>query len=164
MVVIGIDLGIRAQNPTGIAVLSFAGIQPCLIATVELIPHMGESWQARVQSLAGMLAARIEEHSGAMLAYEEPFDGKNPQTFRKLACAEGMVLTVAQMLGRVQIGVSNAEAKQALTGDAGATKQMMIAAVRMQYGVPLSSHMADAVGVALAGEAKMRRAQIQARV
>jgi len=48
----------------------------------------------------------------------------------------------------------------ALTGQHTATKEMMQRAARVLFGRELSEHEADACGVALAGEASVRRARL----
>lgn len=163
MLVLGFDLGLTKDAPTALAVLWMPpGHPPILRHTCRLIPH-GTDWRDRVASLANSASMFIDQHRPALVGYEAAHGRLNLQTLRKLACLEGAMLVVCAQLGIPSRDVQPAEAKVALAGDGRADKATMIAAARQQFGVVLTSHEADAIGVALAAEALHRRAALVTR-
>lgn len=158
MFVLGIDLGIRPENPSA-AALADLSATPRLVAAWTLAPAR-RTWQARVQALHGAIYALITREAPALVAYEAPHGEKNLQTYRKLAALEGAILAACGRAGVAVVDVQPAQAKQALAGDHQADKAAMVDAARMYFGAALFSHEADALGVALAGEVKIRQGRL----
>lgn len=167
MYTLGLDIGF-GRAATGGALISFDA-EPALIRTFRLHAHCGGDWQRRaddvLMQLKDHLALEIlPYYPRLLLAYELPHVERNAQTALRLADLGGGVRGLAAAYGLACIGVQSAEAKIGLTGDHTATKEMMQHAARAVFGRALSEHEADACGVALAGEAIVRRAQLVKRV
>jgi crossover junction endodeoxyribonuclease RuvC len=156
--VLGIDLGITKQSPTAAALIDIDTMH--LVYPVTYVPR-GDAWEQRVQSVTrrirGLLATVKPVH---LVCYELPVFQHNQQSTIRLATLAGAILATADLYGIPVVGVSPAQVKQALSGFSTASKDEMIAAAATIFGVRLSSHVADACGVALAGEAVWRRRQL----
>ena len=156
---IGLDPGTTRQNPAAVALVRWlpGDPAPILLGTTQLTP-------ARHETLAeylGRLGARLRTDwlgGVTLLAVEWPYVGENPQSALDLAACCGAALAAAGEAGVTTHLVSPAQAKQALVGVGNATKEQMIAAVRVQFGRALPKDQADAVGIALAGLVIVRRA------
>lgn len=151
MIILGIDPGTSKRNPTGIAVIDSYG--PTLLHT-ESIGVAG--WQNTAGLVFIRCRALAREYAIEAIAYEDSYLDENPQTFKILAAFGGVALAAGAALDVPVIAVQPVEAKQGLTGDHRADKAAMIKMAALVFGVSLSSHRADACGVALAGEAKLR--------
>jgi Holliday junction resolvasome RuvABC endonuclease subunit len=157
MRVLGLDLGIRKENPSAAALLHFAGDpSPRLLLVCTLAPS-AKAWQARVQQLHLRLADLFTTWRPDLVVYEAPHAQRDMQVFRKLAALEGAILAAAAAAGVPVLDVQPSQAKVALAGDSAADKDAMIEAARREFGPRLVSHEADAIGVALAGETLHRR-------
>lgn len=162
---LGLDPGF-AKAPLGLAMLAFDSGTPSLIFTHSIRSIRGGDWQRRADEVLGELRdwLRIEVlpfYPPFLFSYELAHVQTNPQTALRLADLGGGIRGLAAMLEYPCIGVEPVQGKVALTGQAGADKQMMIDACRKFFGRALSEHEADAVGHALAGEALVRRRAIE---
>lgn len=158
---LGFDLGIQARNPTGAALLSWDTGEPILVSTWILIPA-GADWQKRVSVVADQARLILHISAGQLagVGYELPWQGVNPQTALRLADLGGAIRGLACSFQVPVVGLSPAEAKIALTGEKGANKEAMQRAALLQFGCVLTSHEADAVGVALSARAILHRAAL----
>jgi Holliday junction resolvasome RuvABC endonuclease subunit len=159
MLILGIDLGLRADNPAAWALIDLLPNGPVVRDWAEIRPR-ATAWQDRVGEVGRALFRVITQHTPALIAYEAAHMEKNAQVLRKLSCVEGAILLAANVAGCPTQDVQPVQAKIALASDASATKQAMIAAARILYGITATSHGADAIGIALAGEGLYRRALI----
>ena len=89
-----------------------------------------------------------------VVGIESPWVGKNPQTALKLGKAWGIVAAMAMSWGLEVYDISPAEAKQAITGDSGASKDVVMKYARMLKPEVASQDEADAISVALATRKK----------
>jgi Holliday junction resolvasome RuvABC endonuclease subunit len=158
--VLGIDLGITKQSPTAACLIDIDTMH--LVDTMTYVAR-GDAWEQRVQSVTrrirGLLATVKPVH---LVCFEMPVFQYNQQSTIRLSTLAGAILATADLYGIPVVGVSPAQAKQALSGFSTATKNDQIAAAATIFGVRMSSHVADACGVALAGEAAYRRRELQA--
>lgn len=81
MIILGIDPGLRADNPTGWAL--FRPDEPDISAGV-LVPSRGLSWEARVTAVGAEVVALLRRHGADALAVEDAYLGPSAQVFRQL--------------------------------------------------------------------------------
>jgi Holliday junction resolvasome RuvABC endonuclease subunit len=158
MNILGIDLGLTSANPCGVALVQTEPLQ--LRDWCELAPERGEDWPRAIDRLARDLADTLALWPVGIVAYEVPHLRDNTQTLVKLAHAGGVVRALAALRGLPCVGVSPAEAKLALAKNSQASKADMIAAAKQVFGVRLPKDVADAAGVALAGDGLWRRERV----
>jgi|GEM_PF-5532452 len=167
MLVVGIDGGITIDGGMGVSVVDTEPLSVQFAETVTplLTGTKGRSWEARLDAglfwletwlKAGPYAGQI-----VLLAYETAWIGGNPQVGLKLSTLTGGLRVLARQHGMSAIGVAPSQAKVALTKNHKADKDEMRCTARRLFGKTLirSYHEADAVGVALAGEAIHRRSE-----
>lgn len=157
----GVDPGF-ADAPTGVALIRCGGPSPQLLDTWTLRAR-GRDWQARIDDVLAQLIALLATRGPALVplgpvgvAYELSYVGQNAQSALRLAQLGGGVRGAALTLGLRVVAVQPSESKRALAGNGAANKDEMIAAAKARFGRRLSEHEADAIGHALAGEAKLR--------
>lgn len=158
MIALGFDPGYGQHNVTGWAVIDTEGA--CVVARGKL-KATGVTDDERLASLVNQVAAVIRAQACDVCVYELPVHGPNQRSIAGLARVCGVILACATLRGLPCVSVQPAEAKQALTGRGNATKQDMIAAAWRQFALQgaLCDAEADAIGIALAGEAHMREAR-----
>jgi Holliday junction resolvasome RuvABC endonuclease subunit len=150
MRVLGIDGGLTKPNPTGVAIVDVD--RGHFVYGAALVAPAGD-WYERVRWLAGRIHLECTTWQPDLLAWElPPFMKGNAQTLIKLSHLGGVVIGVASALGIDCQPVQPSEAKQALTTKGNANKLEMIAAAFQRFNVAAVKDVADAAGVALAGE------------
>ncbi len=160
MIVLGIDPGLTKENPTGIAVIETDGDGELVYSCTVYAPKK-VLWTARLNLIIDSLRKiTIDFPSIALVAYEYPFIGRNSQSTIKLAHVCGVCYT----LGRPCQMVFPTQAKVALTGNGKADKAAMVKMARSMFGASVTKDIADAIGIAMGGEAIYRRAQYALRV
>lgn len=94
-----------------------------------------------------------------LVGIEWPWVGRNAQTAIKLGAAFGIVMASAMTYGLTVVRIEPSEAKLALTGDGGASKDKMVIFAKMLTKLKSSypEDEADAIGVALATQVKYDR-------
>ena len=85
---------------------------------------------------------------------EEPFVGKNKKTALVQAYAWGVLFARFRQSVRIVYEISPTEAKVALTSNSRASKDEMVAAVKLQFSFDAAEDEADAIGNALAARSK----------
>jgi crossover junction endodeoxyribonuclease RuvC len=153
-IVLGVDLGISAANPTGVAIVDTDAMR--IGFTFAFVPR-ADDWQARVRLVARHLRGVLAAHTVDLIAYEMPSAHNNIMTGLKLAHVAGTVIAAADLYDVPTVAVSVVEGKIALSGWSTATKADQIGKVKQVFSVDLPKDISDAVGVALAGEAVWRR-------
>lgn len=151
MRLMGIDPGSTLQNPTGYAVLE---TEQDVVLTYGLIKPRGEDhFGCLVRLFNRLLTDLSEQHSPAKMrvCIEAPYLGRNAGTTIKLAELVGAYRALCCLSGYAVQEIVPAQAKAALAGVGNASKTQMIDAARLRYGLALPSHVADAIGIALAG-------------
>lgn len=162
MLTLGVDPALA--GPCGLALVADAPHAPRIVATGAFLPPKGD-WQSRLYWVARQVAGVVSSYQAqglALVAYEASWAGDNVQTTRKLALVGGAVVGVAASYGLPCVEVQPAEGKRALAGVASADKAAMMAAAHQQFGLLLSEHEADAIGIALHAAAVTHRAALVA--
>lgn len=159
MIILGIDPGITAKNPCGVAIINWNDGQP-LIVYHDAVYHKAHPLPYLVATLDSLTAFACSRLDG--IAVEAPHLGLNAQVLARLAEVVGIVISYGARQGVPVLRCQPVQAKQALTGDPRADKPAMVAAVRQQFGATLVKDTADAVGVALWGAAQFSRYALEA--
>jgi Holliday junction resolvasome RuvABC endonuclease subunit len=157
MLIIGLDIGITNVSPCGFAVYEPHADQ--VLSTALIKPrNTGDDVDERIADIGGQIMLKIKSWKDVVcIAYEAPHVRENPQTALKLARMCGAVVMIAHVLDIPCIGVQPVSAKVALTSNPTASKEAMIISAERQFAEHgLTSHEADAIGVALAGWAQYR--------
>jgi crossover junction endodeoxyribonuclease RuvC len=153
------------------------GVDPG-IATAGAAYRLGDRWYTtcfassprdgidagRLEMLLRWYRAALEASQAEVLALETQYlrpdlPGGVGKSVLMVARAAGAMVGIAQERGLGVVAVTPQRAKLALTGDGAASKRMMVDAANRSYGLHLllkDEHAADALGMALAGEAQYR--------
>ena len=86
----------------------------------------------------------IEKYHPDILAIEEPFYGKNPQSMLKLGRAQGVVMGACLHAGLQVFEYTPRRVKQAITGKGGASKEQVAAMLHNMYDFTNESNLLDA--------------------
>lgn len=86
----------------------------------------------------------IEKYHPDILAIEEPFYGKNPQSMLKLGRAQGVVMGACLHAGLQVFEYTPRRVKQAITGKGGASKEQVAAMLHNMYDFNNESNLLDA--------------------
>lgn len=86
----------------------------------------------------------IEKYHPDILAIEEPFYGKNPQSMLKLGRAQGVVMGVCLHAGLQVFEYTPRRVKQAITGKGAASKEQVAAMLHNMYDFTNESNLLDA--------------------
>lgn len=161
--VIGADLGWRNYR-TSLALLDFSGNQPVLMGTFQArtSPDDGAPWFARLGEVIVQVDVWLQNvltGRPAGFAFESVYLDKNQQTTIALATLGGLLGGVALTRGCPVVRVYPVQGKVALTGDSRAGKAAMRQAAETLFGQPADQHVADAIGIALHGEAVLRQSR-----
>lgn len=97
MIILGIDPGIRADNPAGWALFREAEGD---IAAGVIVPPRGCPWEERIVVVSREVVALLRRHGADALACEDAFLGKSAQVFRQLV-AFGWEMRVQARLEQV---------------------------------------------------------------
>lgn len=158
MMILGIDLGITRAAPCASALYDARADR--VIETRSYQPARdSDTPDERIGEIALSISRYIDSLTAepVALAYEMSHFQKNPQTALKLAKMAGALVFIASAHSLEVYEIQPVQAKLALAGYDKAEKADMQRAALQQYRLTLSSHEADAVGVALAGAAMMKR-------
>jgi Holliday junction resolvasome RuvABC endonuclease subunit len=142
---LGIDPGTTAANPIGYALVD-TGLDT--IMHYGLLKPRGDN---HIPDLVRQFDDLLAHTGPCAIAIEAPWIGVNARTGLVLAQLVGGLLAVATLRGHSVKQVTPSQAKAALC-NGGASKADMRKAVLLRYGVAVPSHVADAVGVALASQ------------
>ena len=86
----------------------------------------------------------IEKYHPDILAIEEPFYGKNPQSMLKLGRAQGVVIGACLHAGMQVFEYTPRRVKQAITGKGAASKEQVAAMLHRMYDFTNESNLLDA--------------------
>jgi crossover junction endodeoxyribonuclease RuvC len=141
--------GVLEAGPGGVAVID-AGV----IGTAP-----GEPLEARLNALHGAVHRIITAHGPRLLVVEDLYaEYRFPRTALLMAHARGVIYLAAGQLAVPVLAVAPAEVKRAITGNGGAGKVQVQRGVQTVLGlrdVPRPSHLADALGLAATGLARI---------
>ncbi|MGH7414599.1 MAG: crossover junction endodeoxyribonuclease RuvC, partial [Candidatus Rokuibacteriota bacterium] len=141
--------GVLEVGPGGVAVRD-AGV----ISTPA-----GQPLEARLNALHRAVYRIIEMQSPGLLVVEDLYtEYKFPRTAVLMGHARGVIYLAARQLGVSVLALAPAEVKRAMTGNGAAGKGQMQRAVQTVLGLkelPRPSHVADALGLAATGMARI---------
>jgi Holliday junction resolvasome RuvABC endonuclease subunit len=178
LITLGIDPGVRRANPTGIAIVeSDAPNEVREVFTIKPDSD-GDDWLTRVPDIGREIARVITEYKPDLIAFEAPVlvthrrrdaygqrvEQQNPESIAPLWALIGILLGAASAAGIPIVRVQPTEVKLALAGSPQADKPAQIHAARLLTGRDMSSHEADAIGIARAGAAKWWTKQMTERM
>jgi crossover junction endodeoxyribonuclease RuvC len=154
--IMGVDPGLVA---TGYGVLE-ATARGALVAGVGVIAtDAGQSLETRLDAIHRAVHAVIEAEAPALLVVEDLYtEYKFPRTAVLMGHARGVICLAARQLGVAVLALAPAEVKRAVTGNGAAGKSQMQRAVQTLLGLPAlphPSHVADALGLAITGMARL---------
>lgn len=157
-------------NPTGLVIIETDILS--LLYSRAIAPITG-SWVERIIYITNQVRYEIEQWAPEALAWEIAPDVKhldeetgqlrsNPDTLMKLSHIGGAMIGLCAAAGLACQPVYPQQAKNALTGNKLATKANMIQAAKTIFAQQLVKDIADACGVALAGESLLRQLRLAA--
>ena len=128
--ILGVDPG---TNIMGYAVLDVCGRRSDVVVMdvvkMAKLPAQADKLKMIFTSLDNI----IEEYSPDILAIEEPFFGKNPQSMLKLGRAQGVAMAAALAHGLEIFEYPPRRIKQAITGVGSASKEQVAAMLKALY-------------------------------
>lgn len=152
----GVDPGLVA---TGFGVLE-AGAGGVAVRDAGVISTAaGQPLEARLNALHRAVYRVIETQCPGLLVVEDLYtEYKFPRTAVLMGHARGVIYLAARQLGVAVIALAPAEVKRAMTGNGAAGKGQVQRAVQTVLGLkdpPRPSHVADALGLAATGMARV---------
>ena len=152
----GVDPGLVA---TGFGVLETGAGGVAVRDAGVISTTAGQPLEARLNALHRAIHRIIEAHGPELLVVEDLYtEYKFPRTAVLMGHARGVIYLAARQLGVGVIALSPAEVKRAMTGNGAAGKAQMQRAVQTVLGLkdlPRPSHVADALGLAASGMARI---------
>lgn len=154
--VMGVDPGILA---TGFAILESqpGGVSVVDAGVVSTAP--GQPLEARLNAIHGAVHRILEARTPGLLIVEDLYtEYRFPRTAVLMGHARGVIYLAARQVGVAVLALTPSEVKRAVTGNGGAGKAQVQRAVQTLLGLdarPRPSHVADALGLALTGMARV---------
>ncbi len=152
----GVDPGIMA---TGFGVLEAGPEGVAVVDAGVITTSPGESLESRLNAIYGAVYRIIEGQAPGLLIVEDLYtEYKFPRTAVLMGHARGVVYLAACQLGVTILALTPAEVKRAVTGNGSAGKAQVQRAVQTLLGLeslPRPSHVADALGLAVTGMARV---------
>jgi crossover junction endodeoxyribonuclease RuvC len=152
----GVDPGLVS---TGFGVLE-AGPGGFLVVdagTITTAP--GQSLEARLNAIYRAVHRAIEAQAPGLLVVEDLYaEYRFPRTAILMGHARGVIYLAARQLGVAILAISPSEVKRAVTGNGSAGKAQVQRALQTVLGLhelPRPSHVADALGLAVTGMARV---------
>ncbi|WP_457631223.1 crossover junction endodeoxyribonuclease RuvC [Oceanithermus sp.] len=156
MVVLGVDPGI---SNLGLGVVSGDAARAVFVAGELVRTRHGDPAPRRVQTIYDRTSALIAAHAPEAVAVEAQFFYRQNELSYKVGWAMGAVFLAASAAGLEVFQYGPMEVKRALVGTGHADKQQvafMVRALLQMKKTPASSHVADALAVALTHLAHLR--------
>jgi crossover junction endodeoxyribonuclease RuvC len=152
----GVDPGLMA---TGFGVLE-AGPGGVTVADAGVISTApGHALEARLNALYGAVHRIIDSQRPSLLIVEDLYtEYKFPRTAVLMGHARGVIYLAARQLDVAVLALTPSEVKRAVTGNGSAGKAQVQRAVQTLLGLetlPRPSHVADALGLAVTGMARI---------
>jgi len=152
----GVDPGLVA---TGFGVLE---ARPAGVAVAEagvISTGAGEALEARLNAIYRAVYRIIEAQTPSLVIVEDLYtEYKCPRTAVLMGHARGVIYLAARQLDVPLLALTPSEVKRAVTGNGSAGKVQVQRAVQTLLGlaaVPHPSHVADALGLAMTGMARV---------
>ena len=154
--VMGVDPGLMA---TGFAVLEARPGDVAVADAGVISTSAGQALEARLNALHAAVHRIIEAQKPGLLIVEDLYtEYKFPRTAVLMGHARGVIYLAARQLGVSVLALAPAEVKRAVTGNGSAGKAQVQRAVQTLLGLgslPQPSHVADALGLAMTGMARI---------
>lgn len=154
--VLGVDPGLVG---TGFAVLEAGPDRIAVLEAGVIETRPGRPLDERVQAIYTGILARLEAHGPSALVLEDLYAaGAFPRTALLMAHARGVVCLAARQRGVAVLTLAPAEVKRAVTAHGAASKHQVQHAVQHRLALgepPRSSHVADALALALTGLSRL---------
>ena len=139
--ILGIDPG---TNVMGFAILK-THVRNSSIVEIGVVKMPRTADQSTKLTLIYDSASQlIEKYHPDILAIEEPFYGKNPQSMLKLGRAQGVMMGACLHAGLQVFEYTPRRVKQAITGKGGASKEQVAAILHNMYDFTNESNLLDA--------------------
>jgi crossover junction endodeoxyribonuclease RuvC len=152
----GVDPGLVA---TGFGVLEIGPGGVTVRDAGVISTTTGQPLEARLNALHRAVHRIIELQSPGLLVVEDLYtEYKFPRTAVLMGHARGVIYLAARQLGVSVLALAPSEVKRAITGNGAAGKGQMQRAVQTVLGLkepPRPSHVADALGLAATGMARI---------
>ena len=154
--VMGVDPGIMA---TGFGVLEARAGGVGVVDAGVINTSPGQALEARLNALYGAVHRVIDAQKPSLLIVEDLYtEYKFPRTAVLMGHARGVIYLAARQLGVAVLALAPSEVKRAVTGNGSAGKAQVQRAVQTLLGLqslPRPSHVADALGLAVTGMARI---------
>jgi crossover junction endodeoxyribonuclease RuvC len=152
----GVDPGLVA---TGFGVLEADGGGVTVRDAGVISTTAGQPLEARLNALHRAVHRIIELQGPGLLVVEDLYtEYKFPRTAILMGHARGVIYLAARQLGVGVLALAPSEVKRAITGNGAAGKAQVQRAVQTVLGLkdlPRPSHVADALGLAVTGMARI---------
>lgn len=148
-IILGIDPG---TNLLGYGVISVENRKPCFVDMGVLDLRKEKDAYTKLARIFEKINWLIDYYQPSAVACESPFYGKNAQVILKLGRAQGAAITAAASHGIDVFEYAPREAKMAIVGNGGASKEQVNVMVQKTLGVsfdPKYLDATDALGIAL---------------
>jgi len=150
--VLGVDPGLLA---TGWGVISSVDGALTVVDTGIIATDAARPLAMRVAAVYGCVLGVLQTHAPDLLVLEDLYaDYKFPRTAILMAHARGVVCLAAAQWGVDVLALAPAEVKRAIAAHGAASKSQIQHGVQRMLGLaetPRSSHVADALALALTG-------------
>jgi crossover junction endodeoxyribonuclease RuvC len=154
--VMGVDPGLMA---TGFAVLEARPGDVAVSDAGVISTSAGQALEVRLNALHAAVYRIIEGQKPSLLIVEDLYtEYRFPRTAVLMGHARGVIYLAARQLGVAVLALAPSEVKRAVTGNGSAGKAQMQRAVQTLLGLdrlPRPSHVADALGLAMTGMARV---------
>jgi crossover junction endodeoxyribonuclease RuvC len=152
----GIDPGLVA---TGFGVLEVAAGGVAVVDAGVIATGPRERLEIRLNAIHRAVHRIIESRAPSLVIVEDLYtEYKFPRTAVLMGHARGVIYLAARQLDVPVLSLTPAEVKRAVTGNGGAGKAQVQRAVQTMLGLataPHPSHVADALGLAVTGLARL---------
>ena len=152
----GVDPGLVA---TGFGVLEAGPGGVTVVDAGVISTTTGQVLEARLNAIYRAVHRLIEAHAPSLLIVEDLYtEYKFPRTAVLMGHARGVIYLAARQLEVPLLALTPSEVKRAITGNGAAGKAQVQRAVQTLLGlasVPHPSHIADALGLAVTGMARL---------
>lgn len=120
--IIGIDPGTKLL---GFGVIEIEGGKPAFVDMGVLDLRDEANPYSKLKQIFETVSEVVRTYHGTEMALESPFYGKNAQVILKLGRAQGAAMIAAMEQGLPVYEYAPRQAKQAITGNGGATKEQV---------------------------------------
>ena len=154
--VMGVDPGLMA---TGFGVLEARPGEVAVVDAGVISTSIGQTLEARLNALHTAVHRIIEARRPSLVIVEDLYtEYKFPRTAILMGHARGVIYLAARQLDVAVLALAPSEVKRAVTGSGSAGKAQVQRAVQTLLGLaglPRPSHVADALGLAVTGMARL---------